>query len=413
MSSLERTQPPVEEQSYVEIFRPPYRLAILTSHAIQYQVPLFRALTARPEIDLMVYFCSGWGALEYRDPGFGEAFKWDVPVTNGYKHHFFRNWSPWPVPGRALGVINPGIINELLRCKYDAVVIHGYALVSYLLGYLGAWLSRTPVFFRGETVLRPNRPWWVRVAKRIFLSVLFHGTDAFLTIGSKSSEFYRAFGISEERLFFTPYSVDNDFFREESRKWRRQKAVLKVSLGISEELPVILFVGKLVKRKRPFDLLYAYENIGNEVALVFVGDGELRSALEQYVRERGLSRVKFVGFKNQSELPRYYAMADIFALPSSSQEVSPLVINEAMCCALPVVVSDAVPSANDFVENGYNGYIYPCGDVSRLTQVLHNLILAPELESVFGERSQQLIEDWNNSKVVEGILEALGKFARQ
>ncbi|MEE9167523.1 MAG: glycosyltransferase [Candidatus Neomarinimicrobiota bacterium] len=243
--------------------------------------------------------------------------------------------------------------------------------------------------------------------------MLFHGTDAFLTIGSKSSEFYRAFGISEERLFFTPYSVDNDFFREESRKWRRQKAVLKVSLGISEELPVILFVGKLVKRKRPFDLLYAYENIGNEVALVFVGDGELRSALEQYVRERGLSRVKFVGFKNQSELPRYYAMADIFALPSSSQEVSPLVINEAMCCALPVVVSDAVPSANDFVENGYNGYIYPCGDVSRLTQVLHNLILAPELESVFGERSQQLIEDWNNSKVVEGILEALGKFARQ
>jgi glycosyltransferase involved in cell wall biosynthesis len=390
-----------------------YRLAVLTSHVIQYQVPLFRALAARPEINLTVYFCSEWGVKEYVDPGFGKKFKWDIPMLDGYRYRFLRNWSPFSAPGRFLGVINPGIVSELLRHKFDAVIIHGYALASYWFGYIGAWLSKTPVFFRGETVLRPDRPWWVRAVKRFFLSILFRGTAAFLTIGSRSHEFYKALRISNNRLFFTPYTVDNDFFMSESHKWKEEKVSLKISIGIPEELPVILFVGKLIERKRPFDLLYAYEGIKDMAGLIFVGDGLLRLTLQQYAKEKGLSRVIFVGFKNQSELPKYYAVADIFVLPSSSKEVSPLVLNEAMCCALPIVVSDAIPSAVDFVKRGDNGYTYPCGNINRLRGILHELVIDKELRNSMGLRSQEIIKKWNISKVVEGILEALSVFGRR
>jgi glycosyltransferase involved in cell wall biosynthesis len=389
-----------------------YKVAVLISHVIQYHVPLFRALANRPEIDLTVYFCSDWGAREYVDPGFRKKFKWDIPLLEGYKYSFLSNWSLSKAPDRTFGVINPSIITDLLQHKFDAVIIHGYSLASYWLGYTGAWLSKTPVFFRGETVLRPNRLWWIRVAKNYFLSMLFRRTAAFLAIGSKSHEFYKAFGISDDRLFFTPYTVDNDFFMRESQKWKEDKDSLKISLSMPKGLPVILFVGKLIERKRPFDLLYAYEGIENKAGLIFVGDGSLRPKLEQYVKEKRLSRVIFAGFKNQSELPKYYAMADIFVLPSSL-EVSPLVINEAMCCGLPIVASNAIPSAIDFVKDGVNGYTYPCEDIDSLRSILHDLVINEEVRNSMGLQSQDIIKSWNISKAVEGILEALRNFGRK
>jgi glycosyltransferase involved in cell wall biosynthesis len=141
--------------------------------------------------------------------------------------------------------------------------------------------------------------------------------------------------------------------------------------------------------------------------LIFVGDGLLRLSLQQYAKEKGLSRVIFVGFKNQSELPKYYAVADIFVLPSSSKEASPLVINEAMCCALPIVVSDAIPSAVDFVKRGDNGYIYPVGKIDELANYLLKLLNDSELRERMGKCSLEMIAKWSYKEDVEGILAAL------
>jgi glycosyltransferase involved in cell wall biosynthesis len=373
---------------------------------IQYQAPLFRALAARSEVDLTVYFCDTRGAEESLDSGFGKRFRWDTKLLDGYGYKFLRNLSPFPSPERFLGVLNPGIIRELYRQRFDAVIIHGYALAAYWLGYLGAWLSGTQVLFRGECVLRPNRPWWIRVGKRVLLSALFSRTAAFLVIGSKSREFYTALGIPEAKLYFTPYAVDNDFFMDESERWRPRRGELKGEMGFGE-LPVVMYCGKLLERKRPFDLLQAYEGIQRDAGLLFVGDGHLRPGLERYVEERGFSYVRFSGFVNQSELPKYYALADVFVLPSGEGEVSPLVINEAMCCGLPVVVSDAVPSADDFVRNGENGYIYPCGDLDHLGRILRRCVLEEGLRRDMGVRSKEMIRGWGTPEAVEGILDAL------
>lgn len=384
----------------------PYRLAVLASHPIQYHAPLFRALAAMDQIDLTVYFCLDWGSNEYLDPGFGTRFKWDVPLLAGYQHRFLRNWAPSPTTSRFGGAFNPSILKELYRRQFDAIMIPGYTLASYWLAYFGAWAARTPVIFRGEVVVRPDRPWWRRACKRVALSLLFRSTAAFLAIGSPGREFYKHFGVSDEQIFFSPYCVDNAFFIENSASLRHRKSDLKRSFGLDDR-PVVLFVGKLVERKRPFDLLLAYEAIHEYAGLVFVGDGPLRPALERYAADRNLSQVHFAGFKNQSELPQFYAMADLFVLPSSAEEVSPLVINEAMCSGLPIVISDAIPSSVDYVRNGENGYIFPCGDVTRLRDVLIHLLSDRQRLAAFGEKSQAMIANWDIGAAARGILSAL------
>ncbi|MHA2055513.1 MAG: glycosyltransferase family 4 protein [Candidatus Hodarchaeales archaeon] len=383
------------------------RIAVVITHAIQYQVPFFRELAKDPMIDLTVYYFCKWGAYEYYDPQMGTRLKWDMPLLDGYKYRFLSNLSPLDSPNKFFGLVNPGIIKELIVGKYDAVVIHGYAIFSYLLTYIGAWISRTPVMFRGETVLRENESLLRNVFKNIVLKILFKNTSAFLSIIRKSQEFYKYYNVPDNQIFYTPYSIDNDYFIKESKKWRESKTKIKKELGYKEDLPLILFVGKLVERKRPFDLLYAYEQLKDKAGLIFVGDGKLKIDLQSYCDKKHLERVRFIGFVNQSELPKYYALSDIFVLPSSSKEVSPLVINEAMCSSLPVVVSDAVPSATDYIKNGDNGYVYEFGNLSQLRDCIYTLLTNKSIRLEMGDSSLQHIVNYSNRHNTVKILEAL------
>lgn len=389
-----------------------FRLAVVASHPIQYHAPLYRALAAHARIDLTVLFCSRAGAEPYLDLEFGRTLSWDRPLLDGYRHVFVRNVAPRPGPGRPLGLVNPGLVPALMRGRYDAVIVPGYAVASYALAYLGAWLSGTPVLFRGETALRPAQPWAWRVLKSAALRALFRGTAACLTIGRRSREFYLHHRVPAERLYFTPYTVDNEFFEDAARRLAPRRAELRAELGLPADGPVLLFVGKLVPRKRPFDLVQALSSLERPPALLLVGDGPLREPLLAAARASGLARVAAPGFVNQSELPRAYAAADLLALPSE-HEVAPLVLNEAMCSGLALVVSDAVPSAVDLVEEGGNGYVHACGDVAALARALQAAVSNPEHLRRLGRRSREKIADWSHAHVIEGLLAALERHARR
>ena len=372
------------------------RLAVIITHAIQYQVPLYKEFTKHSNIDINVYYFCKWGSHEYYDPQLGKKMKWDVPMLDGYKYKFLLNLSPLDTPDKFFGLINPGIIKELVLNKYDAVIIHGYAIFSYLLAYLGAWISGTPILFRGEVVQRDNRSFMKSLIKDMFLKILFKNTGAFLSIISKSTDFYKHYGVPDNKIYYAPYSVDNDYFTIESQKWRDDKGRIKAELGYEKDQPLILFVGKLVERKRPFDLLDA-----------FVGDGKLKTELKMFCNNEKLYNVRFTGFINQAELPKYYGISDIFVLPSTSDEVSPVVINEAMCCGLPVVVSDDIPSAGDYVKNGINGYIYTSGDVEELSQILKELLTNLSNNHIMGIASSNLIAKFGNEQTLNTISKAI------
>ena len=339
------------------------------------------------------------------DPEFGVPLKWEMPLLEGYAYRFLANRSFLSVAGRFWSLLNPGIVPILLKERYDAVMIPGYAYASYLLGFLGGWLSGTPIFLRGEMVVRPESPWRLKTwCKKALLRLLLKGTQACLAIGTPSRLFYERHRVPKNRIFFSPYSVDNELFSKESRRWRSRRSEVKRSLGISPEIPVVLFCGKLVPRKCPGDLLAAFGRVRRPAHLLFVGEGLLRVPLQR--QALGRSNVTFSGFIDQKEIPQYYAAADLFVLPSK-EEVAPLVVNEAMACGLPVVVSDAVPSVVDFVKSGENGFVFPLGDVQALAACLNRLLEDTGLCLRMGELSQELIQEWSPEASARGILQAL------
>lgn len=383
-----------------------FRLAILTSHPIQYQAPLFRKLAQHPAIDLMVYFCSDQGVTEKVDREFMTSFKWDLPLLEGYRYKFLKNYSPWPSIFQPFRLINPGIWGELKRRPYDALLVHGYSTATVWLTFFAAWSKGGRLILRGESNLLYPRPWWVRAIKRLVLRTLFKRVQAFLTIGTLNAEFYLHYRVPAERLFLAPYSVDNEYFMRQAATICPQREATKGELGIPQGMPVILYCGKLVARKRPGDLLKAFEQLSREAALLLVGDGPERPKLEQYARQRGLKNVHFLGFQNQGDLPRFYGIADIFVLPSERDPWG-LVLNEAMCYGLPVIATDLVGASRDLIRPGENGFIYPVGDIGALVSTLQNLLDDSEKRKAMGRSSLKLISDWNYETCVETIIDAL------
>jgi glycosyltransferase involved in cell wall biosynthesis len=184
---------------------------------------------------------------------------------------------------------------------------------------------------------------------------------------------------------------------------------LRARFGISSDKKVILYASKLIARKRPLDLLQAYAIVRarrDDVALLFVGSGEEEGELWDIVSERHVPDVHFAGFRNQSELPEIYAASDVFVLPAENEPWG-LVINEVMCAGLPVVTSEEVGAVPDLVHHGDNGFLYPAGDVSTLAGYLETLLADNRLRARMGERSLELIGDWDLDRCVAGVRAAL------
>lgn len=393
------------------------KLAVFTSHPIQYYVPLFKRLNQEPEIDLRVYFYSKHGLEISFDPEFGQSFKWDTPLLEGYQSMFLKNYSS--LPGfHFFSFINISAIREIFKQKPDVVLIHSWSYCSDWLVIIAAILSKTSLFLRVENPLRQEvlkRKWKLWLKKIILGKILFPQISAFLYIGQENKKFYQFYGVPEKKLFFTPYAVDNERFIDQRSKIKNQngKSRIKEELGIESKKTVILFAGKLITKKRPMDLVKAYEIIKTEnKALIFVGAGALRSEIEEYIEQHKLKDVYLVGFKNQTEIPKYYALADILVLPSEESETWGLVVNEAMCFGLPVIVSDTVGCAADLVQHGHNGYIYPVGDITQLANYLEKLVKDKNKRKTFGEKSFELIQNYSYEENIKGILRALSLLKR-
>jgi glycosyltransferase involved in cell wall biosynthesis len=222
--------------------------------------------------------------------------------------------------------------------------------------------------------------------------------DGFLYVGQRNREYLLRYGVPADRLFFSPHCVDNDAFAAAaaaSRAPARRR---------------ILFVGKLIARKRPSDLLRAVARLGGHAAEVaFAGSGELEAELRQIAADASL-HAEFLGFVNQSELPAVYAAADLLVLPSDGRETWGLVVNEAMACGLPAVVSDAVGCGPDLVEPGATGAVFPLGDVAALAAAIES-VLSLDADHV-RRRVAARIALYSPARAASAIVEAARTLAR-
>lgn len=390
-----------------------FRLAVVNSHPIQYFAPLYRCIAESPDIDITVYYCSEQGlAKGFIDPGFGTEVVWDVPLLDGYRYKFLANLGGDRGVRGFFSLVNPSIVGELWREKYDAILIHGHNSATNLLALLAAKLAGTRVFMRGDTHLLLKRHPFKRALRKPLMALLYRLCDACLYIGTRNREFYEAHGVASRKLFLVPFTVDNQSFSDAAIEAPPQREALRARLGLAPDMSVILYASKLIPRKRPRDLLLAHAELrrrGVRAALVYVGDGEERSSLEQEAAASGLAPdVLFIGFVNQSELPAYYAMADVFVLPSEDEPWG-LVINEVMCCGVPVVTTSEVGAAADLVLDGQTGFTYQTGDVAALANTLARVVTDGALRRAMSENARVRMGQWSYAETIEGIRQALGR----
>lgn len=372
------------------------KLAFLISHPTQYHSPLFREIAKSPEIDLTVYFFSKIGLGEKYDKTYERVLKWDTPILEGYNYIFLKN----PLQ----------IFRELKKNRYGALIVHGYNLLTHWFAFVGARFTKTPLILKGEADLAKNISGFKKVFKKVILKFIFKQAAAFLYSYGLNKEFFKYYGAPEERLFFCPSAVDNDFWREKHEELKGEKEKIKSELGIkNKELPVVLFVGQFIQRKRVIDLLEAVKVLKGRISfnVLLVGEGEEKENLIQIVRDNELEEnIYFFGFKNQSELPKIYTIADIFVLPSE-YDPSPKALQEVLNFGLPVIVSSGVKTAPGIVLKGDCGFIYPAGDISKLTEYIEKLISDDKLRLEFGKNALAVILKWSYKEDVKGILQAI------
>jgi len=347
------------------------RLGILSSHPIQYYSPWFRALAK--QTDLEVFYAHRPDPAQ-QGAGFGKSFDWDVDLLSGYSHRFLKNVSTRPGVSHFSGCDTPEIRDLIRAGKFDAFIVVGWYLKTF---WQAAWACRragVPVLARGDSQLLTPRSPLKRLVKSATHRLLLRQFDGFLAVGRRHREYLDHYGVPAGKIFMAPHFVDNEWFAVRAEEDRKRRSEIRSQWGANDGTLVALFVGKFIEKKRPVELLLALAQLRDQgVATigVFVGAGELEAELQAVAERLGVT-TKFVGFKNQTELPACYVSADVLVLPSVN-ETWGLVVNEAMACGLPAIVSDAVGCAPDLIDEGKTGFTFALGNPRQLAQQLNRL----------------------------------------
>jgi glycosyltransferase involved in cell wall biosynthesis len=389
----------------------PYKVLIVASHPVQYAAPIFRRIAQHPQVDLQVAYCSLQGVESTLDQEFGVEFAWDIPLLDGYHWTQLTNKSKRPGLYHFFGLNNPELWQLVRRNHFDAVIVlTGYIYWSFWITLLAAKVSRTPILYGTDShgLLSRDRKAWKSWLKPWIWSFLFRLADMVIMPSTGGIALMRSLGIPESQLALTPYVVDNDWWKAEAS--RVDRTAIRHQWGVPQDAVVALFCAKLQDWKRPQDALQAFAKA--KVAgsyLIFAGEGPLRQTLEAGALALGVAeQVRFLGFQNQSQLPAVYSASDLFVFPSEYEPFG-VVVNEAMLCGCPVVVSDAVGARYDLVRQGETGFIYPCGDLESLTQIFQESLSDAERLKTMGVKAIQRMETWSPNESVEAVVNAIAR----
>lgn len=382
------------------------RLAVVVSHPTQYYAPWFRTLAETPEIELKVFYLWKFGFEEQMDPQFGVTIKWDIDLQSGYDWEFVPNVSKRPGTSTFSGLNNPTLKSQLKRWKPQAVLVFGYGWRTMLELVFGH--RKYALILRGDThsIGRQKHSNWRERTRRAVLRQLFNQYDAFACVGSNNQKFYTNHGVSISKCFSVPHCVDNARFAivppTEVQTWRDEQ-------GIDPNQKIFLFAGKFEPKKRPDLLIHAFASANlKDVLLLMVGNGEMQSQLEE-ITETTRANVRFLPFQNQSQMPVLLHGADVVVLPSEGpNETWGLIVNEAMACGTPAIVSSHVGCALDLVLPDETGWIFEAGSLDQLKLALlkANARIAADSDT-FATATRKHIADYSYATATQGLIDLL------
>ncbi len=341
------------------------RLAIITTHPIQYNAPLFRLLTERGNIQLKVFYTWGQSKEEVFDAKFGKKRSWDIPLLDGYEYVFVKNISAYPDSNRFLGVINTGLEKELDNFLPDAILVYRWSVYSHL--KLMQFIHGPRLFFRGDSHLQ-NSHGFKQFFKQLFLRLVYRKVSCAFYVGSYNKAYYQQCGFEEHQLVSAPHAVDNGRFMNDDGEQEQKASEERKALQIPEDGIVFLYAGKFYALKQLYLLINAFKKLnGDHYRLLLYGNGEQENELKELAKND--KRIVFSPFKNQSDMPLVYRTGDVFVLPSKS-ETWGLSVNEAMACGRPAIVSRQCGCAPELIIEGKTGFSFEAGNEYELMQCM-------------------------------------------
>jgi glycosyltransferase involved in cell wall biosynthesis len=390
------------------------RLAIVLSHPTQYYSPWFRWMRVNTALNFRVFYLSDFGIRASTDKKFGQTFAWDIDLTSGYEWEMVPNAAARPDTLRYDGLKNPEIFSRLRLYAPSVVLLFGYNYHTHLRLIAWARLHGLPLIFRGDShaISRDRLPW----KKRWALRFLYGQFAAITYVGRANHDYFRLCGVPENKLFFAPHAVDAARFTEAAPLASIGAKALRDKLGLNGKI-VVLFAGKLIPEKQPRALLEAFISVAApELALVFVGDGTEKAALQEQAQRHPAVAVHFLSFANQTEMPSRYALADLLVLPSrGAYETWGLVVNEAMHLGVPALVSDQVGCQRDLVEDGKTGWVFTAEDPESLRSKLREALSAlrdPGRASAVRDHVHDRIVRYTYEQTTAGLQAALAAALR-
>jgi glycosyltransferase involved in cell wall biosynthesis len=387
----------------------PVRLTAVLTHPIQYYAPWFRHIHANASELALTVVHATQPTPEQQGVGFDRAFEWDVPLTEGYRSITVRAAKPGDQidSSHFTGLDVPEIGRAIEATKPDVVLITGWYSVTLVRALLACRRLGVPTLYRGDSNLFSAPRGWKRPLWVVKTRILLRQFDGFLSPGARAKEYLRSFGVPEHRIFQAPHAVDNEMFAASAAPYQDPdvRAAARQRWGIDPDSFVTLFVGKLVRSKRPLNAVRAVARLAPGATLMVVGSGPLEGEVRSEAARLGVS-LKMAGFVNQSELGEPYGLADCLTLPSDFPETWGLVVNEALATGLPCVVSDAVGCAPDLIRDGETGYVCPLDDVDALATMLAKVRQRKSERHDWGPACRALVKEYSYDAMTAGVVRA-------
>ncbi len=382
------------------------KLAIITTHPIQYHAPWFRLLATTGKVDLKVFYTWSQTVNGVVDRTFGQVIHWDVPLLEGYKYEFVKNVAKDPGSHHKRGIDCPDLITAIEAFGPDIVMVFGWNFKSHF-QVMKYFKGKIPVWFRGDSTLLGEKVGLKRYFRRLSLRYVYRHIDRAFYVGSENKKYYLAHGVKEVQLVFAPHAVDNNrFFDDAEDNYGKKAQTWRMELGYDDNDIVVLFAGKFEKKKRPHFLINIIKAANkvrkHPIKLLLVGNGPQVDLLKSLSVND--SNIKFLTFQNQTLMPIIYRVGNIYCLPSQGpDETWGLGVNEAMASGRGVILSDKVGCGVDLIRPDENGYIF------RDSQTLEKMLIELTMEKSrrMGVSAQQSIKPWDLKVIVDAILESL------
>lgn len=369
------------------------KIAIITNIPTPYRKKQWEFFAKCKYLDMTIFYC----AKKHKDR------YWSVDSSEGVKEVFLNG-----ITFKSFH-FNPGILKIFFR-DYDIFFVSGYGYPSVIISLIFLRILRKPwvMIIDGISPLKLKKG---NILIEKIKKFLISGANAYSSNGTAGKEYLKMYGISSEKIFNQYMTVDVDYFMEKSENSVKYRSETRKKYNFSEDCIVVMYAGRLIENKGVQDLIGAVKNLRDEninIKALIVGDGTFKLDLKRK-SEDIKSDIIFTGHIKHEELYKYYYASDIFVLPTYA-DLWGLVVNEAMACGLPVILTDAAGCHLDLLRD--NGIIVKKGDVNALSSAIKYLI-EKNTYKVYGKNSLRIIQNWKYENSLNEFLKLINFVLKQ